>query len=370
MGTRRNRIVRGDGDDPAGMQRRTSMPRTRKASPPEPPGDFGTMGLALFGPTERDTAAGAIRAGKYPENLWKDAGLAADATEVKPLKEKLCGARLARNVARCGPTGDRDFCRRLALSTSFARISWARSAAPMARSSPTPADVAEYVAKNFDAPGARRRGFGTIPGTIRRLPRWLLDRTMCNTSVLATTTCYRFANGRFYGYEGIGCCRGTCGHVYYYAQAVARLFPDLERSVREMVDFGIGFHPDSGLIEFRGDYGNGYAADAQAGYVLRAYREHQVSANDAFLRRVWPRAKRRWSSSFPKTATATAFWRAPNTTRWTSSVFGPSSWLSSLYIAALCAGEAMAREMGDEAFAAKTPVDCRDRQQETRRPAL
>ena len=87
-----------------------------------------------------------------------------------------------------------------------------------------------------------------------------------NTSILATSTCYRLANGRFYGSEGVGDCAGTCGHVYLYAQAIARLFPELERDLRERTDFGLAQKPD-GAIHFRGEINDIPAVDAQNGYV-------------------------------------------------------------------------------------------------------
>ncbi|AIE85581.1 GH116 family glycosyl hydrolase [Fimbriimonas ginsengisoli] len=185
------------------------------------------------------------------------------------------------------------------------------------------------------------------------VPRWLLDRTMATTSTLATMTCVRFANGRFYGWEGIGCCEGTCGHVWQYAQAMGRLFPKLERTVREMVDFGVAFHPETGIVEFRGEYGNGYAADAQAGYVLRAYREHQVSRDSAFLHRVYSRAKKalEYLISQDPDEDGILVGRQHNTLD--VDLYGPSSWLSSLYLAALRAGEEMAKETGDKPFAAR-----------------
>ena len=110
------------------------------------------------------------------------------------------------------------------------------------------------------------------------LPYWFLDRTLGNTSVLATTTAHRFATGRFWGWEGVGCCEGTCTHVWHYAQAMGRLFPELERDVRERVDLGVALHPD-GIIGYRGE-GTGPAVDGQCGRILGTYREHQMSADE------------------------------------------------------------------------------------------
>lgn len=182
------------------------------------------------------------------------------------------------------------------------------------------------------------------------LPRWFLDRVMATTSTLATMTSTQFANRRFYGWEGIGCCNGTCGHVYQYAQAMARLFPDLERSVREMVDFGVAFHADSGLIEFRGEYGEGYAVDSQAGYILRALREHQMSPDSAFLKRLWPRVKKALQFMINQDRSNTGILTNRQHNTLDVDMYGPSSWLSSLYLAALLAGREMASELGDVSF--------------------
>jgi uncharacterized protein (DUF608 family) len=185
------------------------------------------------------------------------------------------------------------------------------------------------------------------------LPYWLLDRVMGNNATLATSTSNRFANGRFYGWEGIGCCEGTCGHVYAYAQGMARLFPDLERTVREMVDFGLAFHPDTGIIEFRGEFGNGYATDAQGGYVLRAYREHQMSRDAEFLKRIWPQAKKALQFLIEQDGNADGIIENSQHNTLDVNLEGASSWLSSIYLAALRAGEQMALEMDDQPFAAQ-----------------
>ncbi len=135
---------------------------------------------------------------------------------------------------------------------------------------------------------------------------------------------------------------------------MARLFPDLERSVRERVDFGLAMQLD-GAIHFRGEQNSIPAIDAQAGTVLRALREHQVSADAAFLRRVWPAVKRatEWLIRKDEDGDGLIVGNQHNTldTDW----FGPVAWLSGLYLAALEAAAAMADEMNDAPFA----VTCR-----------
>jgi len=81
------------------------------------------------------------------------------------------------------------------------------------------------------------------------LPHWLLDRSFANTSTLATSTSLRFEDGRFWGWEGVGCCPGTCTHVWHYAQSVGRVFPELERITRENVDYGVALQPDVVNVE-------------------------------------------------------------------------------------------------------------------------
>ena len=209
--------------------------------------------------------------------------------------------------------------------------------------------VAQYVAKNFERLAAQTRLWHDT-WYDSTLPHWFLDRTLLNACILATSTCYRFRSGRFYGWEGVGCCEGTCTHVWHYAHAAARLFPQLERDLRERTDFGLAFHDDSGIINFRGEAAS-LATDGQAGCVLRSYREHQMSADDAFLRRNWPKIKKALEVLIRQDADGDGLIETgqPNTldTTW----FGPVAWISSLFLAALRAGEEMAKEVGDQPFA-------------------
>jgi len=185
------------------------------------------------------------------------------------------------------------------------------------------------------------------------LPCWFLDRTLLNTCILATSTCFRLWDGRFYAWEGVGCCEGTCAHVWHYAHAPARLFPALERDTRERVDFGLAFDPATGVIGFRAEFDRQLAVDAQAGTILRAYREHQMSADDSFLRRNWPRIKKAFDPLFKLDGNDDGVLEGPQMNTLDQPWFGKVAWLSSLYLAALRAGEAMGREAGDNEFARK-----------------
>jgi len=182
------------------------------------------------------------------------------------------------------------------------------------------------------------------------LPYWLLDRTFINTSTLATATCLRFAGGRFYGWEGVRCCAGTCSHVWHYAQAVGRVFPELERITRENVDYGLAFH-EGGQIDYRGEFGKREAIDGQCGTILRVLREHLMSPDDGFLRRIWPRVRQSIEFLIAQDGDSNGVLEGTQYNTLDAEWYGPISWISSLYLAALRAGAAMAGEMGDSDFA-------------------
>lgn len=63
------------------------------------------------------------------------------------------------------------------------------------------------------------------------LPDVVKEAALYNVSTLRTQTCFRTEDGRFYGWEGcsdkVGCCLGSCTHVWNYEQATAFLFGDL-----------------------------------------------------------------------------------------------------------------------------------------------
>ena len=210
-------------------------------------------------------------------------------------------------------------------------------------------DVAHYVLDNYNRLAGNTDRWHKTYYEHSTLPQWLLFRLHSTVSNLATGTCQWWKNGRFWAWEGVGCCAGTCTHVWNYAHAPARLFPQLERSAREMQDFGEGFDSESGLVGFRSN--RAYAADGQCGSVLKAYREHQASADYSFLKRNWPRIKKALEFSIQQDGNDDGLIENSQHNTYDINFEGPNTFVGSLYLAALRAAEEMAKDMGDRQFA-------------------
>ncbi|MBO9618451.1 MAG: hypothetical protein J7539_05385 [Niabella sp.] len=211
-------------------------------------------------------------------------------------------------------------------------------------------EVAGYVAANF-------KELSTTTLLWRdtwydaTLPYWFLDRTFINIGNLASTTSHRFKSGRYWAWEGVGACHGNCTHVWHYAQGTGRIFPAMERDNRERVDLGISLQENGG-IWFRGEYEKRPAIDGQAGRVLGCYREHQMSADAAFLQRNWDKIKRATQFIINQDRNKDGMEDTPLENTLDAIWDGEIAWLVGLCIAAVKAGQVMAEEMNDTAFAA------------------
>jgi len=186
------------------------------------------------------------------------------------------------------------------------------------------------------------------------LPHWLIDRIANQVAILRTQTCFWTKEGYFGGWEGCcpdsGCCHGNCSHVWHYAQSHARLFPSIARRMREQE---FGFMAPDGSIPFRQPR-HGPATDGQCGSVLNSYREHLMSADDAWLERNWPAIKK--AMDFVIRSWDTDEDGVMDGRQWNTldcAIDGSSSWLGSLYLAALGAAERMATARGAKAPAAR-----------------
>ena len=322
--------------------------------PLEARADNGSMALALLG-GGRGRACADLPAGPLPAVVFPALAGPGAATATAPFGQRLCGALGRGWRLRPGTEATATFLvtwyfpglRREGLQQITGIEKLHRFYKNRFDSA---AGVARYVGGHFRSLAAQtRRWHATWYGGT--LPHWLLERTLLNISILATATCYRFDNGRFYGWEGTYCCAGTCTHVWQYAQAVGRLFPALERSVRETVDYGLAYHPETGAMDYRAEADRRVAIDGQAGTILRVYREHQMSVDAAFLRRNWAKVRKSIEYLMGQEGGADGLLEGEQYNTLDASWYGEIPWLSSLYLAALRAGEAMAREMADGAFA-------------------
>ncbi len=301
--------------------------------------DFGTMGLGLVDPRPTDLAAAAISVAALSEGIASGPAHAA-----APMDEKLVGALARKLSLQPGQAATVTF----VIAWHFPNLRLKDGGRFYATRFRSAADVAQYVAQNFKRLSRQTRLWHDTWYN-STLPHWFLDRTFANTSILATSTSHWFANGRFYGWEGVGCCEGTCTHVWHYAHAPARLFPALERDLRRRTDFGTAIAPHSGVIEHRGE-SCGLAVDGQAGCILRAYREHQMSADATFLKAIWPKVKLAMQC-LVRMDKGEGIVEGGQHNTLDQPWFGKIAWLSSLYVAAARACEKMAGELGDETYA-------------------
>jgi hypothetical protein len=318
----------------------------------QPPGpladapDFGTLSLSLTDPQPGDAAGTDLPAATFPRPAALQSGTGVERSR-KPFDQKLVGALSRKLRLRGGASAKVTFL--LTWHMPNLRLERLPPGRYYAARFDSALGVARYLRANLDRlAGQTRLWHDTWYDST--LPYWFLDRTFLNTSILASSTCHRFRDGRFYGWEGVGCCPGTCAHVWHYAHAVARLFPDLERGTRERVDFGLALQPD-GAIHFRGEFNHIPAVDGQAGAILRALREHQMSADSAFLKRNWPGIRKATEWLITQDANGDGILEGNQHNTLDTDWHGPVAWLSGLYVAALRAAEQMAREVGDAAFA-------------------
>lgn len=128
------------------------------------------------------------------------------------------------------------------------------------------------------------------------LPEAVIDALATSITVLRSNTCFRTADGMFYGWEGCheqeGSCHGTCTHVWNYAQTAAFLFPELEKRAR-MNEFLLETD-EQGKMCFRTQQSFGYppfdmppAADGQLGTIVRAYREFLLTGDQDYLEKCY-----------------------------------------------------------------------------------
>ena len=196
-------------------------------------------------------------------------------------------------------------------------------------------------------------------------PPEIVDAVSGTLGVLRSATLIRLEGGELWGWEGQhigeGSCEGSCTHVWNYQQALAWLFPALERTLRD-TEFAYNQLPNGGLtFRQRLPLGSGFdvigpCADGHFGATIKAFREWRNSGDDEWLALHWPNIRRSieyaWSPDNPDRwdpEKAGVLWGRQHHTL-DMELFGPNSWLTSMYLAALKAAAEMAVAMGENEF--------------------
>jgi len=230
--------------------------------------------------------------------------------------------------------------------------------------------TAEYIWSNYDRLYEQTSTFKNILFN-STLPDYVLDAVSSNISILKSPTCVRLTDGTLYGFEGChaeeGCCEGSCTHVWNYEQATPFLFPSLARSMRNVDYKATQF--DNGKMAFRmmlpiertlSDVSacagpERAAADGQMGGIIKTYREWKISGDTEWLKSIWPKVKKALEFA----------WEPSNTDWWDRDkdgvmegvqhhtldveIYGPNSYITIQYHAALLAASEMANALGDQA---------------------
>ncbi|MEM1990787.1 MAG: GH116 family glycosyl-hydrolase [Candidatus Bathyarchaeia archaeon] len=223
-------------------------------------------------------------------------------------------------------------------------------------------ETASYCLKNWDSLYEETVDFRDSLFT-STLPPFVIDAVSANISILKSPTVLRLENGSLYGFEGChpnsGCCEGSCMHVWNYAYTPLFLFPKLDRS---MWDLHYKYDQrEDGRISFRLQLPLGRdqwsfphaAVDGQFGSAIRAYAYWKFTGDDEWLKSNWQSIKK--SIEYAWAETNEDKWdldkdgvlegRQHNTLD--MELFGPNSWLTGLYLAALKAGGEIAEYLGE-----------------------
>jgi len=209
-------------------------------------------------------------------------------------------------------------------------------------------DVANWLRNNFSRLSSETHKFHDTYYNHNTLPYWLVQRILMPASILATETCQWWANNKFWAWEGVGSCVGTCTHVWNYEQALAHLFPELERNIREKTDFDVSFQKDGSVLA-RNGWG-GVLIDGHAGAILKAYREFLNSKDDLFLSRNWDKIKRATEFIINEDGNEDGLIEKTQANTYDIAFYGANTYVGSLYLAALKASAAMANIMSDTSF--------------------
>lgn len=189
------------------------------------------------------------------------------------------------------------------------------------------------------------------------LPYYVVDAVTSQSVIFRGPTCWwareHAATGKDYfaGFEGCyRCCPLNCTHVWNYAQSHARLFPEIGRNLR-WYDF-MHYLKDTGETQHRQHSPHGAFIDGHCAVIEGAYREHLMSPDATFLKRIYPRVRLAVEWLIAKIdADEDGVNGGQQWNTYDVPTDGAHTFLGSQYLSALAAAEKMALVAGDEGSA-------------------
>jgi hypothetical protein len=216
-------------------------------------------------------------------------------------------------------------------------------------------EIALYVEDHYASLRARTLAFKQALFS-STLPGYVLDAVSANLAILKSPTVLRLENGDLWGWEGCfpaaGCCHGSCTHVWNYAQAFPHLYPQLERTLRELelrrsMD-------ENGHVTFRSALPEGpvkhdfhAASDGQLGGIMKVFRDWQICGDMDWLTKMYPLAKRSMDyciRTWDPDHQGGLF--EPHHNTYDIEFWGPDGMCTSIYLGALSALAQMASAVG------------------------
>lgn len=215
--------------------------------------------------------------------------------------------------------------------------------------------VASYVEQHYASLRKRTTAFKEALFS-STLPPYVLDAVSANLGIMKSPTVLRLENGDLWGWEGCftdaGCCHGSCTHVWNYAQAFPHLYPNLERTLRELEL--VRSMDENGHVTFRSALPEGpvkhdfhAASDGQLGGIMKVFRDWQISGDLNWLKRMYPLAKRSLDyciRTWDPQRRGGLF--EPHHNTYDIEFWGPDGMCTSIYLGALSAFSEMARALG------------------------
>lgn len=203
------------------------------------------------------------------------------------------------------------------------------------------------------------------------LPDIVRETLEAQPALVRSPTVFVGEDGTAFGFEGGlgastrnwngdvgGSCPLTCTHVWNYAQALAGLFPDLERTMRDVewrhVQAPDGHLPHRVRLPMDGPQLHGVpiggpidpALDGMLGAVLKTYREVRALGDVEWLRGHWDSMCALMSYVAARWDDGSGVLRGRQPVTFDIDLTGPNLYVGSLWIAALAAMARMASVLG------------------------